>query len=49
MLQFSQIQTPQKFNDGYSMLPSGLSYKNSKKDFYDSIRLSNRFIDKIFP
>jgi hypothetical protein len=49
MLQFSQIQNPQKFNDSYLMLPSGHSYKNSKKDFYDSIRLCNRFIDKIFP
>lgn len=49
MLQFSQIQNPQKFNDSYQMLPSGLSCKDSKKDFYDNYRLSNRFIDKIFP
>ena len=49
MLQFSQIQNPQKFNDSSLMLPSGHSYKNSKKDFYDTNRLSNRFIDTISP
>jgi hypothetical protein len=49
MLQFSQIQNPQKFNDSYQMLPSGLSYINAKKDSNDNNRLSNRFIDKIFP
>jgi hypothetical protein len=31
------------------MLPSGLSYMNAKKDSNDNNRLSNRFIDKIFP